>query len=164
MRGERGFAIIAGVFILVVLSALGAFMLHISGMQHISSAWDLQGAQAYQAAHAGIQWGLQRVNATAAYNFSYGSPASAVDAAGPNLRACPAATSSFTLPAATLSGFTVTVTCTATTDANGGPTVYSLTATACNQAISGWTATTTACPNATNPGTFYVERQIGITF
>ena len=152
-HGMRGFAIISAIFILVVLATLGAFMISISSNQHIGSALDVQGVRAYQAARAGIEWGLFQVNATPAYNFSYGTPATAVGAADPNSRACTTASGSF--PAL---GFQVTVACAATVDGSSGPTLYVLTATACNQPTGG------ACPNTTNPDTLYIERRLVATF
>jgi len=153
----RGFAIVSAIFILVVLAALGAFIVNISTTQQIGSALDVQGVRAYQAARAGIEWGLYQVQATAAYNFGYSS----TDA---NTRACPAATTSFAPAAATLSGFAVTVTCTATADASSGPTIYSITATACSQPVAGWSASSIACPNTVSPGALYVERRLSVTF
>jgi MSHA biogenesis protein MshP len=152
-HGMRGFAIVSAIFILVVLAALGAFMVSISSSQHIGSALDVQGVRAYQAARAGIEWGLFQVNATPAYNFSYGTPATAVGAAAPNSRACTTASGSFD----TL-GFRVTVACVATVDGSGGPTLYMLTATACDQPTAG------ACPNTTNPNSLYIERRLVATF
>lgn len=57
----RGFTIIAAIFLLVVLAALGAFVLTVSSAQHMTSAQDLQGARAYQAARSGIEWGAYQV-------------------------------------------------------------------------------------------------------
>lgn len=151
LKKLRGFAIVSAIFILVVLAALGAFIMHISTSQHIGSALDVQGVRAYQAARAGIEWGLYQVQATAAYNFGYTST-------DPNTRACPAATTSFVPAAATLSGFTITVECSATADASGGPTVFTIIATACSQPNAG------ACPNTANPGSLYVERRLSVTF
>ncbi len=155
MKSLRGFAILSAIFILVVLAALGAFILSISSQQQIGSALDVQGVRAYQAARAGIEWGLYQVQSTVAYNFSYGTPIVAVGSANPNSRACPASPTSFVPSATTLAGFTVTVTCTATVDGSGGPTVYAITATACNDAT---------CPNTTNPGNLYIERRLSVTF
>jgi hypothetical protein len=56
------------------------------------------------------------------------------------------------------------VTCNATTDANNGPSIYRLVATACSEPVAGWTATTTACPNTANPGSMYVERRLEVLF
>lgn len=131
-----GFAIVAAIFILVVLAALGAFILRISSSQQIGSALDVQSARAYQAARAGIEWG--------AYNQLQSG-------------VCAPATS-FVPTAATLSGFTITVTCAATADASGGPTIYALTSTACNMPSGG------ACPNTASPGALYVERRLAATF
>jgi MSHA biogenesis protein MshP len=136
MKTARGFAILSAIFILVVLAALGAFILNISSSQQIGSALDVQGARAYQAARAGIEWGLYR-------QLQQGN--------------CAAATS-FVPAGALLAGFTVTVTCAATVDANGGPTTYSLVSTACSEPDGG------ACPNTVNPGALYVERRLEATF
>jgi MSHA biogenesis protein MshP len=133
MKQLRGFAILSAIFILVVLAALGAFILSISSQQQIGSALDVQGVRAYQAARAGIEWGLYQ-------QLRSGS--------------CVASTS-FSPTAATLAGFTVNVTCVATPDGSGGPTVYDITSTACNDAT---------CPNTTNPGNLYIERRLTVTF
>lgn len=138
MKPLRGFAILSAIFILVVLAALGAFILSISSNQQIGSALDVQGVRAYQAARAGIEWGLFR-------QLQSGD-------------ACPAA--DFVPAAPSLAGFTVSVTCAATADPGGagGPTVRTLTSTACNQPDG------TACPNTNNPGNFYIERRLTVTF
>lgn len=155
---------ITAIVILVLLAALGAFIASVSSNQAVGNAMSIQGTRAYYAARAGIEWGLFQVQASSNYNFSYGS-LSAVGAVSPNLRACPAnATNSFQPMAPTLSAFTVTVTCASTSDSNGGPTIYVLTSTACNQPVSGWTATTAACPNTATPNQLYVERQITVSF
>jgi MSHA biogenesis protein MshP len=156
MKRLRGFAIVSAIFILVVLAALGAFILNISSSQQIGSALDVQGVRAYQAARAGIEWGLFRVQSTPAYNF--GNPP-----ADPNGRRCPGGGFGDTASFAVF-GFTVTVVCEATTDANSGPTIYALTSTACSEPLAGWTATIVACPNTTNPGPLYIERRLTVTF
>ena len=61
MIRERGFSIVSAIFLLVVLSAMGAFMLTFSNVQQMSSAADLQGGKAYQAARAGIDWGAYQI-------------------------------------------------------------------------------------------------------
>ena len=133
----RGFAIVSAIFILVVLATLGAFIVNISTSQQIGSAIDVQGVRAYQAARAGIDWGLYR-------QLRDGS--------------CPGTgtpTSFEPVAAATLSGFTITVTCSAAADTHGGPTVYTIISTACNSAGS--------CPSA-SPGNLYVERRLEVSF
>ena len=52
---QGGFAIVSAIFLLVVLAALGAFMLTFSTVQHATSAQDIQGSRAYWAARAGLQ-------------------------------------------------------------------------------------------------------------
>lgn len=135
LRSLRGFAIFSAIFILVVLATLGAFILNISSSQQIGSALDVQGARAYQAARAGIEWGL--------YQRLQGG-------------AC-AAASNFVPGGTTFSDFTVSVTCVATADANGGPTIVAIVSTACNQPNGG------ACPNTVNPGSLYIERRLAVT-
>lgn len=162
MNRPHGFAIVSAIFILVVLAMLGAFILNISASQHVGSALDVQGVRAYQSARAGIEWGLYQVQSSNGF-----------DDATPNARACPAATTSFALPAGAtvLAGFTVTVTCTRTpvddtpaNNPNNSPAVYSVVATACNEPVAGWTASTVACPNTANPGSYYVERRLAVAF
>lgn len=139
----RGFALVSAIFILVVLAALGAFMLSVSSSQQIGSALDVQGVRAYQAARAGIEWGLYR---QLRENYCAGG----------------VQTNSFQPGAAAFAGFTVTVVCTPTADPGGfgGPTVYRLEATACNQPDG----VPAACPNTNNPGQFYVERRLDVSF
>lgn len=146
----RGFAIVTAVFILVVLAVLGAFMVNVSTNQQIGSALDVQGVRAYQAARAGIEWGLlQQLPLQRANPPTYATCAAAFGTNG---------TFSFPATAASLQAFTVTVTCTPVSDANGGPTVYTVTATACNATD----ATTHDCPNG-SPGNLYVERRLAAT-
>jgi len=142
---ERGFSIVTAIFLLVVLSLLGAFIVTVTGLQQSSQQLDVQGVRAYQAARAGIEWGAWQVLDP---NNSIGTPA---------LPVCPASTN-LTGLAGSLSPFTVTVTCSATINA---PTTeglrnigaYQIIATACNQP---------PCPNPT-PASGYVERQLQAT-
>lgn len=136
----RGFAMLAAIFILVVVAALGSYIAVISSNQQMGTALDVQGTRAYSAARSGLEWGLYQVNVVNAH------------------ATCASASGSFVPAAPSLSGFTVTVTCSATADANGGPTVFSLSAIACNQPNAG------SCPNTSSAGTTYVERRIDVTF
>ncbi len=52
-----GFALPTAVFLLVILAALGAFMLGLSQLGSRAQDQDLLGERAYQAARAGIEWG-----------------------------------------------------------------------------------------------------------
>lgn len=92
--GTRGFAIVSAIFLLVVLTVLGVAMLAFSTTQQRGSALDIEGARAYQAARAGAEWALyQRLESPQrnGYCAASGVPQ----------------TASFTL-----SGYTVTVSCT----------------------------------------------------
>ena len=61
MTAQRGFSIITAIFLLVVLSFLGIAMVSFSTSQHQSSAMDVMGSRAYQAARAGIEWAAYKV-------------------------------------------------------------------------------------------------------
>lgn len=63
---QRGFAAISAVFLLVVLAALGAFLLTFSNTQQLTAAQDVQGSRAYWAARAGLEWGIASVLAAPA--------------------------------------------------------------------------------------------------
>ena len=157
MRRQTGFALLTAIFILVVLAGLGAAIMTVSSNQQISSAIDVQGARAYLAARSGVEWAL--------YMEEVANPTQC-----PNNKGY----SSFSPAASTFSGFVVTVRCVETADSYGGPMVYSVTSTACNQPNTGWLpivaegaagpASVFACPNTTNPGDLYVERQMVISF
>jgi len=90
---QRGFATIVALFLLVVLAALGAFMVSISSSQQVSSALDIQGSRAYWAAKAGLEWSL-------------GTLAQTPVPVPPAYVACPTPPSPFVVD-----GFTVVVTC-----------------------------------------------------
>jgi MSHA biogenesis protein MshP len=107
---QRGFAIVSAIFLLVVLGALGAFMVTLSTVQHTTSTQDLQGTRAYQAARAGIEWGAYQILRNAS---------------------CVTSTS-LTPPAVSLTGFSVTVLCGSTPYTEGANTisVYQITSTA----------------------------------
>jgi MSHA biogenesis protein MshP len=133
---QRGLGLMTAIFLIVVLAALGAFLVTVSGLQQTSSALDIQGSKAYQAARTGIEWGAFQA-----------------------LRNGTCGTGTF-VPGGTLTDFTVTVTCAATpyseVTASTG-TVYLITATACNRPSAG------LCPNNAAPGQNYVERQLQAT-
>lgn len=113
---QKGFSIVAAIFLVVILSALGAFMVSLSTTQHIASTLDVRGARAYQAARAGIEW--------AAWQGIRNAAAFACATAG-------ASTSTINFPG-DLADFTTTVACTSGTYDEDGNTVrvYSVTSTA----------------------------------
>ena len=61
VKRHSGFSLVTAIFLLVILASLGAFIVTISGVQQTSSALDMQGSRAYQAARAGIEWGTYQV-------------------------------------------------------------------------------------------------------
>jgi MSHA biogenesis protein MshP len=129
---QRGVGLAAAIFLLLVIGALIAFLVKMSGLQHSTAALDLQGARAFQSARAGIEWGVYRALRD---NSCAGS-------------------SSFGL-SGDLSDFTVTVLCSDTPYTEIDTTVkhvYSVIATACNRPVAG------VCPGIAGP--FYVERQL----
>jgi MSHA biogenesis protein MshP len=61
LRRARGFALILALFLIVALATIGAYLLTASNVQLESGVMDEQGARAYQAARAGLDWGAYRV-------------------------------------------------------------------------------------------------------
>lgn len=150
-RAAHGFSLISAIFLLVVLTGLGAAMLNFSTMQHSSAGNDIEGTRMYHAARAGIEWALyQKLQGGIGYCPGSGA----------------AVTHSFAFPAgSTLSPYTVTVRCTptlyngSTTPAVPSPiTIYTFVSTACNQPNG------PDCPGTVGPGVAvrpgYVERQV----
>jgi MSHA biogenesis protein MshP len=134
-KRAQGFAIVSAIFILVTLAALGAFIVTVATTQHAGNTLDLNGARAYYAARAGIEWGVaQTGNAL----FCAANPTTTI---GP------------------VNGNPVTVSCATLAAGNaveaGLGSIYSITATACNQPAAG------ACPGAA-AGQNYVERRLTV--
>jgi len=101
LRTQSGMALIAALFLMVVVAALGTFAVRIGAGQQQTVNLALLGSRALAAANSGIEW--------AAYQaFTAGV-------------ACPSGTINLTQGA--LNGFTVNVTCSVTAHADGGATV-----------------------------------------
>ncbi|MBI3898107.1 MAG: hypothetical protein HY308_07405 [Gammaproteobacteria bacterium] len=96
---QAGFSLVASIFVLVVLVLLGVFMVTLSAVQHITVAQALEGARAYQAAGAGIEWATARVL----------SDANRASACGDHVAT--STTNSFVVSATGLVEFSVSVTC-----------------------------------------------------
>lgn len=58
LNDQRGVALVVAIFLLVVLAALGVYMVTMSGVQSRTPVLGLQGARAYQAARSGAEWGI----------------------------------------------------------------------------------------------------------
>lgn len=125
---------ITAIFLLVVIAMLGAYIASLATTQQTSETLDVQGARAYQAAYAGMQWGVFQA-----------------------LRNGACAGSTSMALAGGLAGFTVTVQCTATpyTEASSAHNIYLIVATGCSPPSAG------ACPGT--QGGYYVERQLEAT-
>jgi MSHA biogenesis protein MshP len=112
-RRQRGFALVAAIFIIVVLAILGIMMMTIGGTQRATASAAVQGARAYHAARSGIEWG-----AFQAFNTALGTTCGldpATVTSGP-----------FALAGPGLGGFTVTVQCTYTPHREHGPPDYNV--------------------------------------
>jgi len=146
-RGQAGAGLVTAIFLLVVLAGLAAALVSIFATQRQSSALDEQGARAYQAARAGIEWGVFRRSTDGA---NYCPPAAAASSR----------TDSFPLPAgSSMAGFVLTVTCSMVPGpASENPDIdlsrWTIRATACTTAGA-------SCPAATNSRD-YVERVIEV--
>ena len=92
---QKGFAMMAAIVLLVLLAALGSFLMTISNTAHLTSAQDIQGSRAYWAARGGLEWATASVAASAPVAPAVSPPATCPTAAAP----------------ATLDGFALVVTC-----------------------------------------------------
>ena len=139
-RHQGGFSIATAIFVIVILAALGAFLVTIGSGQQIGLAQDIGGIRVFQAARAGIDWGTYEVLNTS------GTFRTACNGAGGTTATLPALTG--------MTGITVKVDCTSVAYSDGASAfrTYQLFATACNNAT---------CPNtgAALPN-LYVERRL----
>ena len=143
----RGFLLPSAIFLLVILSVLGAFILNVFTAQQLGMVLDVNGERAWQAANAGMEWARYKL------------------ASAPGGPACPANTTwggsgySLGFPGtSSLTGFHATVECrqVANTDVQGIPTwVFEVRVTACSPAA----AVAPLCPG-TPTASGYVERQM----
>jgi MSHA biogenesis protein MshP len=141
----RGFSLVSAIFLLVVLSALGAYMVIFAGQQQTTIQSDVMGVRAYYAARAGADWAIFRA-LDPDNTIAPGPP--------PTFAACPSGT--INTMSGSLSPFTVVVGCNLSAlydEAGRSIQVYEITATACNNA---------SCP-AVSPPNGYVERRIVVT-
>jgi MSHA biogenesis protein MshP len=96
---QRGFALVAAIFLIVVLALLGIFLVRVSGVQNQTVNIALLGARAFEAARTGIEWGAFQ----------------ALDSAS-------CTTTTLNLTEGGLDGFDVDVTCTSSTHTETGDT------------------------------------------
>jgi MSHA biogenesis protein MshP len=144
-RRQRGFLLIAAVFLLVVLAGMVAYLMSVTTTTQAASASDFNAA--YQAARTGIEWATYQILR---------------DPGGGTFRsACTAGSASRNQTyGGNLAGFTTTVTCTAVGPLTEGASttvyVYKIVANACNEPSGG------ACP-VTTPSATYVDRELSVT-
>jgi MSHA biogenesis protein MshP len=151
-----GFALMLAVFMIVTLAAIGVYLVTISTGQLAAATQDEQGARAYQAARAGLEWGTYQLLCNPS-NPQCVRPASAF------LTNCNAgAATQPALPLGPLGGpvggigYFSRVECTKVgteTEGTISVSVYLLTATGCNNST---------CP-LTPAVAGYVERQLQLT-
>jgi MSHA biogenesis protein MshP len=103
-----GFALVSAIFLIVVLAALGAYMLTLSGTHQATPRQSILGTRVYFGAKAGLDWGIQQAIAV---NSCIGGAGTAL-----------------TLTGTGLAGITATVICAST--AHDGGSVYRITSTA----------------------------------
>ncbi len=101
-RHRPGFALVSALFLIVVLSVLGGFLVNLVAVQHATPAMHVQSARADYAARSAMGWAVNRATSAGA-----------------------CANTSFTLTESALRGFTVTVRCSASVhDLSGAATAY----------------------------------------
>lgn len=107
---QCGVSLISAIFLLLLFAALAAYMVSLTNTANVTSAQDINGVRAYQAAQAGLEWGAYQVLIPVA----------------------PSCVNSTTLPA-TVNDFSVIVTCTSYgpfTETGSTFSLYRLTSTA----------------------------------
>lgn len=95
---QGGFTLVSAIFIVVILSLIGTYIVSISALTGSSSSLALQGVKAYFAAKSGLEWGIYKV-----------AP-SAVSGGLPPYN-CPATPTTLTFSQGGLAGFTAVVSC-----------------------------------------------------
>lgn len=117
-KHERGFALVAAIFIVVVLAMLGIMMVTIGGMERATASAAVQGTRAFYATRSGVEWGTFKAlnNTVATCGATPSTPT----------------TTSFNLAVTGLDGFNVSVVCSYTRHKERGDTynVYVITSTA----------------------------------
>jgi MSHA biogenesis protein MshP len=151
LAAQSGFAVIAAIAILVILAALGAFILSVTMFRDQSTGLDRLGIRALNVARAGIEWGMYQVQ----------------HPEDPPAAAAPADCSAFPhdFPAPTFDGpqgiFAVTVTCALTgpvQESGNDIRIYTINAVACNDP----NAAAPLCPHNASSNPAYVERSITV--
>ena len=117
IKHQKGVNLVSVIFLLVVISAVGLFMVTIGNVQQQTSTLSVLSSRAVYAAESGMQWAIHSVLAT---------------------NNCAAFTGDFTLSGPLSSNFTISPTCSFTTHTENPLTynVYQLTVTASSASIA----------------------------
>lgn len=99
MRPERGFALVAALFVMVIIAVVVVTMSRLSVTQNTSLDLAIQQARAYHAARAGLEWGLHQLMADS--NTTGTCPAGNVSLAGSGLSEFSVSLTCVKLPCAT---------------------------------------------------------------
>lgn len=139
---QHGFSLVTAIFLLVVLSLLGAMMVSFFTVQQQTAALDVMGSRAYQAARAGVEWSAFQVLQSSV--------------AGPAFTNACRTTGGTTQTLPTLGGslapFSVNVACNAASHVEAANTVWVY-------SISSVASTTSSAAGSPD----YVQRQIQMT-
>lgn len=107
----KGFMLPMAIFLLVILAALVGYAMRLAMLANLGTIQDVQGAQAYLAARAGVEWAAYQVLTPA------------------NMQACPAIPTPFTV-----NGFNVALVCNHSVEQDQGGTqdirIYTIQSTA----------------------------------
>lgn len=116
---QNGFSIVSAIFVVVILSLIGSYMVSISALTQTSANLTIQEIKAYYAAKSGLEWAIYKV-----------APSSASGGAPPYQ--CPTSPTTLSFAQGGFNGFTVVVTCIESTFSERGATykVFSLLAAA----------------------------------
>ena len=142
--GERGFAYVAAIFLLVVLGAFAAFVVDIGTKAAAGGAAAVQGVRAFEAARAGLEWA----------RFQIRDPNGTLAPGPTQLPDCFASPRTIALPAE-LAPFAVVLTCARTPSAGASPNFHE----DGDRRLAIYTVTATASFGAPG-GTDYVERRL----
>lgn len=116
IKRVKGFSLVSAIFLIVVVAALGTFMVTIGTTQQQTATFSVMGTRALSAADSGLQWAIRRAIRDAG--------------AGLNCTAPPAAAGqvNFTLNNGVLAGFNTQISCSVQSFTEGADTynVYTL--------------------------------------
>lgn len=61
MKRQQGMTLIGAIFILVIVALIGQYLVNVTSTQRQTGLLAIQSARAYQAANAGLEWGIAEV-------------------------------------------------------------------------------------------------------